>query len=328
MEENKLTESFYTFLEEKKGFPKTSLLKQTPAYSFHGTRIQVDLLLLDVRIGNYIGQVEFKKQINPQIKKNVKSETDYYAKVLKSEGIPTYLVYPLDEENFQILVYGEDDWISISKDEFPEFETLSAKKKIEEKIELKKIEEQNLENIEIKRDYKKKTSLWTLLSLIIGTLTSILAFYISTNYKQIESKPTLVNSLILLQIDSLKTKINYLNKINNQKKSIDSSILTNYNNTNYEEINKRLKNLENGIIDNAEKTLALKNTNQQIELLKQEIINQEKQIELRNENLSNRIELLNAIVIGILLSLFAAAIGFVITNYNERKNIKISENIL
>tara|TARA_R110002073_G_scaffold335623_2_gene528143 strand:+ start:17 stop:991 length:975 start_codon:yes stop_codon:yes gene_type:complete len=318
MEENKLAESFYKFLEEEKGFPKTSLLKQTPAHSISGRRVEIDLLLLDIRIGNYIGQVEFKSEINPQIKQNVKVQTELYAKVLKSEGIPTYLVYPIDEEKFQILVYGEDDWISISKDEFPEFETLSAKKKIEEKIESKQIEEKNLENIERKRDYKKRTSLWTLTSLIVGVLTSILAFYISTSNRKEIDKPTLVNAMILMQIDSLETQINKLKTANNTT-VIDTLFVVDSTKT-FVGINQRLKNLENGILDNAEKTLALKNTNQQIELLKQELINQEKLIELRNENLSNRIELLNAIVIGMVLSLFAAAIGFVISNYNERKN--------
>lgn len=318
MEENKLAESFYKFLEEEKGFPRTSLLKQTPTYSVSGRRVEIDLLLLDVRIGNYIGQVEFKSQINPQIKQNVKIQTELYAKVLKSEGIPTYLVYPIDEEKFQILVYGEDDWISISKDEFPEFETLSAKKKIEEKIESKQIEKKNLENIEIKRDYKKRTSLWTLTSLIIGFLTSILAFYISTSNRKEIDKPTLVNATILIKIDSLETQINKLKKANNTT-VIDTLFIVDSTKT-FLGIDQRLKNLENGILDNAEKTLALKNNNQKIELLKQELINQEKLIELKNENLSNRIELLNAIVIGMVLSLFAAAIGFVISNYNERKN--------
>lgn len=318
MEENKLAESFYKFLEEEKGFPKTSLLKQTPAYSISGRRAEIDLLLLDIRIGNYIGQVEFKSQINPQIKNNVKAQTDLYAKALKSEGIPTYLVYPIDEEKFQILVYGESDWVSISKDEFPEFETLSAKKKIEEKIESKELEEKNLENIERKRDYKKRTSLWTLTSLILGILTSILTFYISVNNKNDVSKPTLVNSMILMRIDSLETHISKLKKTNNQSTVIDTLFVIDSTKT-FADINKRLSNLETGITNNAEKTLALKNTNQQIELLKQELINQEKLIELRNENLSNRIEWLNAIVIGMVLSLFAAAIGFVISNY-ERKN--------
>lgn len=319
MEENKLAESFYKFLEEEKGFPKTSLLKQTPAYSISSRRVEIDLLLLDIRIGNYIGQVEFKSQINPQIKSFVKVQTDLYAKALKSEGIPTYLVYPIDEGNFQILVYGESDWISISKDEFPEFETLSAKKKIEEKIESKQIEEKNLENIERKRDYKKRTSLWTLSSLIVGILTSILAFYISTSNRIDVDKPTLVNAMILMQIDSLEMQINKLKKADIKTTVIHTLFVVDSTET-FVGINKRLKNLENGILDNAEKTLALKNTNQQIELLKQELINQEKLIELRNENLSNRIEFLNAIVIGMVLSLFAAAIGFVISNYNERKN--------
>lgn len=319
MEENKLADSFYKFLEEEKGFPKTSLLKQTPAYNIGNRRIEIDLLLLDIRIGNYIGQVEFKIQINPQIKYSVKVQTDLYAKALKSEGIPTYLVYPIDEDNFQILVYGENDWVSISKDEFPEFETLSAKKKIEEKIESKQFEEKNLENIERKRDYKKRTSLWTLTSLIIGILTSILAFYISTSNRNNIDKPTLVNTLIIMKIDSLEIQLNKLNKIDNKATVIDTLFVVDSTKT-FVGVNKRLKNIENGIIDNVEKTFALKNTNQKIELLKQELINQQEIIELRNENLNNRIEWLNAIVIGMVLSLFAAAIGFVISNYAERKN--------
>jgi hypothetical protein len=319
MEENKLAESFYKFLEEEKGFPRTSLLKQTPAYSISGRRVEIDLLLLDIRIGNYIGQVEFKSQINPQIKSNVKVQTDLYAKALKSEGIPTYLVYPIDEEKFQILVYGESDWISISKDEFPEFETLSAKKKIEEKIESKEIEEKNLENIERKRDYKKKTSLWTLTSLIACILTAIITFYISINNKNKVSNPSLVNAMIIMQIDSLESKINELKKVNNQTTIIDTLFVIDSTKT-FIGLSKRLSKIEDGITNNAENTLALKNTNQQIELIRQELKNQEKLIELRNDNLSNRIEWLNAIVIGMVISLFGAAIGFVISNYNERKN--------
>lgn len=319
MEETKLAESFYKFLEDEKGFPKTSLLKQTPAYSINSRRVQIDLLLLDVRIGNYIGLVEFKNQINPQIKSNVKAQTDLYAKALKSEGIPIYLVYPIDETSFQILVYGEEDWISISKDEFPEFETLSAKKKIEEKIESKEIEEKNLEDIERKRDYKKRTSLWTLTSLILGIVTAIITFYISINNKTEVSKPTLVNAMILMQIDSLESQLRNLKKNKNQTTVIDTLFVIDSTKT-FAELNKRLKTIESGIIDNVEKTFALKNTNQQIELLKQELINQEKLIELRNQNLSNRIEFLNALVIGMVLALFAAAIGFVINNFYVRKN--------
>lgn len=318
MKENRLAESFYKFLEEDKGFPKSSLLKQAPAYSINSRRTQIDLLLLDVRIGNYIGLVEFKSQISPQIKANVKAQTDLYAKALKSEELPIYLVYPIDDNSFQILVYGEDDWISISKEEFPEFETLSAKKKIEEKIESKKIEEKKIENIERKREYKKMTSLWTLTSLIVGVLSSILVFYISINNRKQVDKPTLVNAMILMQIDSLESQISELKKTSNKTVVIDTLFVVDSSKT-FVGINKRLKNLENGILDNPKKALALKNTNQQIELLKQELINQEKLIELKNENLSNRIELLNAIVIGMVLSLFAAAIGFVISNY-ERKN--------
>ena len=318
MEENKLAELFYKFLEDEKGFPKTSLLKHAPAYNFNGRRTQIDLLLLDVRIGNYIGLVEFKLQISPQIKANVKAQTDIYSKAIKSEGIPIYLVYPINEQEFQILVYGEDDWVSISKQEFPEFETLSAKKKIEEKIESRVIEEKNINILERKRESKQKSSIWVLTSLIIGVLTSLLASYVIINFKNPTSISPIIDSQILMKIDSLETKLSQMEKIY-QKSFIDTILVVDSTNT-YSAINLRLKKIENGIFNDGEKTLALKNTNQQIELLRQELSNKEKLIELKNENLNDRIDLLNALFIGMILTLFTAGIGTVINNFYVRKS--------
>ncbi|MBI0400590.1 hypothetical protein [Cyclobacterium marinum] len=318
MNEQQLSEKFLKFLEEEKGYPKNSLLSQAPAYSIGAKRIQADLLLLDTRIGNYIGIIEFKNNINPNIKKNARHQIEQYLKVIKSESLPSYLVFPLDENDFQILVYGDEDWISIKKDEFPEFETLSAKKKIEEKTEAKEAKERTYKNIEIKREIKTRTSLWTLTSLILGLVTAIVTFYISIDKSKNEK--TLSGIVVLSELEKLENRIKEL-ELKQQKPitSIDSIRVIDSSST-YKGVDNRLKIIENGIIDSPEKTLAYNKVQQKIELLREQIINQEKLIALRNENLINRIEWLNAIVIGMVIALFGAAIGFVISNYNEKKN--------
>ncbi|WP_159948034.1 hypothetical protein [Polaribacter septentrionalilitoris] len=318
MNEQQLSEKFLKFLEEEKGYPKNSLLSQAPAYSIGAKRIQADLLLLDTRIGNYIGIIEFKNNINPNIKKNARHQIEQYLKVIKSESLPSYLVFPLDENDFQILVYGDEDWISIKKDEFPEFETLSAKKKIEEKTEAKEAKERTYKNIEIKREIKTKTSLWTLTSLILGLVTAIVTFYISIDKSKNEK--TLSGIAVFSELEKLENRVKEL-ELKQQKPitSIDSIRVIDSSST-YKGVDNRLKIIENGIIDSPEKTLAYNKVQQNIELLREQIINQEKLIALRNENLINRIEWLNAIVIGMVIALFGAAIGFVISNYNEKKN--------
>ncbi|WP_298884649.1 hypothetical protein [uncultured Polaribacter sp.] len=318
MNEQQLSEKFLKFLEEEKGYPKNSLLSQAPAYSIGAKRIQADLLLLDTRIGNYIGIIEFKNNINPNIKKNARHQIEQYLKVIKSESLPSYLVFPLDDNDFQILVYGDEDWISIKKDEFPEFETLSAKKKIEEKTEAKEAKERTYKNIEIKREIKTRTSLWTLTSLILGLVTAIVTFYISIDKSKNEK--TLSGIVVFSELEKLENRIKEL-ELKQQKPitSIDSIRVIDSSST-YKGVDNRLKIIENGIIDSPEKTLAYNKVQQKIELLREQIINQEKLIALRNENLINRIEWLNAIVIGMVIALFGAAIGFVISNYNEKKN--------
>jgi hypothetical protein len=318
MNEQQLSEKFLKFLEEEKGYPKNSLLSQAPAYSIGAKRIQADLLLLDTRIGNYIGIIEFKNNINPNIKKNARHQIEQYLKVIKSESLPSYLVFPLDENDFQILVYGDEDWISIKKDEFPEFETLSAKKKIEEKTEAKEAKERTYKNIEIKREIKTKTSLWTLTSLILGLVTAIVTFYISIDKSKNEK--TLSGIVVFSELEKLENRVKEL-ELKQQKPitSIDSIRVIDSSST-YKGVDNRLKIIENGIIDSPEKTLAYNKVQQNIELLREQIVNQEKLIALRNENLINRIEWLNAIVIGMVIALFGAAIGFVISNYNEKKN--------
>ena len=242
MNEQELSNRFSKFLLEQKGYSTKSLLSQAPAYAIGSRRVQADLLLLDTRIGDYIGIVEFKNNISPQIKRNARSQIEQYLKVIKAESLPFYLVYPLDEENFQILVYSENDWISITHDEFPEFETLSAKKMIEEKAEEKEAEEREQFYYEKKREVRRKTSLVTLTSLILGLTTAIATFYISIE-KQNDDK-TLGGYVVLSELNELNERIKTLES--NQKSvttTIDSIRIVDSSAT-YVGIDNRLKVIE------------------------------------------------------------------------------------
>jgi cell division protein FtsL len=318
MNEQELTNKFYEFLEKEKNYPSKSLLRQAPAFAINGQRIQPDLLILDTRIGEYIGLIEFKENINPNVKKSVKARIENYIKILKNESLPYYLVFPLNNEDFQILVIGnENEWVSISKKEFPEFETLSAKKKIEEKEIEKNIEKELVIELENKKRNKAKLSLWTLTSLIAGILTVVISFYTSN---KLDNNDNLLIEKTKLEIQILKERIAKLDSLETLVLPKSEITFIKDSSATFVGIEKRLSIIENGLLNNPKKTLQIENIYDEINLLGEKIGNQNELTNLKNENLKAKVELLNALVLGMILALFGSAIGFVITNYNERKN--------
>jgi hypothetical protein len=319
MNEQELTSKFYEFLEKEKNYPSKSLLRQTPAYSFKGQRIQPDLLILDTRIGEYIGLVEFKENINPNIKKSVRIRIESYLLSLKNESLPYYLVFPLDSNDFQILVIGdENEWIPITKKEFPEFETLSAKKKIEEKEIERELEKEIVVELEKKKKNKEKLSLWTLTSLTVGILTAIISFYTSSSIDYIGNDNLKIEKT-RLEIELLKDKILKLDSLKNNTLSYKDTVYIKDSSATFKNVEKRLSIIEKGLLSNPKKTLEIENIYDEIDLISQKIENQNEIITLKNENLKTKIDLLNALVLGMILALFGSVIGYVITNLTEKR---------
>ncbi|WP_165734381.1 hypothetical protein [Polaribacter sp. 20A6] len=320
MNKQELTNKFYEFLEKEKNYPSKSLLRQSPAFEIDGQRIQPDLLILDTRIGEYIGLIEFKENINPNVKKLFRNRIEKYIKALKNESLPYYLVFPLDSNDFQILTIGdENEWISITKKEFPEFETLSAKKKIEEKEIEKELEKEIVIELEKKKKNKEKFSLWTLTSLTVGILTAIFSFYTSTSLDYLGNDNLLIEKT-RLEIEVLKGKISKLDSLKNRTLTYRDTIYVRDSSATFIDVEKRLSIIENGLLSNPKKTLEIENIYDEIDLIRQKIENQNEIITLKNENLKTKIDLLNALVLGMILALFGSVIGFVITNFSERKN--------
>lgn len=318
MTEKDLEIKFTDFLLNEKGYPKNSLLKQVPTYSFKGIGVQPDLLLLDTAIGEYIGLIEFKASINPNIKHSVKFQITEYLKAIKAESLPTYLVVPFNGDEFQILVMDkENDWTPILIDDFPEFDSLSARKKIEEKAAAKELEEIIIKQNESKKEKSAKLSLWTLSSLILGIFAAIISVYITQKSNRLDEYTSKLN--ISNDLQKIENKILELEKQKVISSHVDTIVVIDSSKA-FVGLEKRISIIEDGIINNSEKALTLNNLKQQIMLIQSEL-NHQKELEIiRNENLKAKIDWINALVIGMVLALFSAGIGFVITNYTNKKN--------
>lgn len=312
MNEKELSSLFTEFLQKTKNYPNSSLLRLPPAYAVDSVRVQADLLILDTRIGDYIGLVEFSERIDPDIKRNAVHTITNYLKAIKAESLPFYLVYPVEPNDFQILAYEDNDWQSITHDEFPEFETLSTTRKIEEKAIAKENEILFEKQIQRKNEIKSKYSIWTLASLSLGIITAILTFYLGTADDNLLQPSRSQQKDLQEQLNALKQKIN--------QQITAKTIYVKDSSSNFKLIDNRLKIIEKGLLDNPKKSLEISDIYNQIEILDQKIENQNELINLRNENLSTRIEWLNALVVGLILALLSVSIGYVLTNRSESKN--------
>ncbi len=313
MTEKDVQDRFCKFLISEKKFPTTSLLRQAPTYSVGGSNIQADLLLMDVRIGEYIGIVEFKGSISPQLKGSAAHLIQRYLSIIKAPELPSYLVYPFDESDFQILVFGENEWISITKDEFPEFETLSTKKKIEEKVAEKEVQEKIVEAVEMKQDRTKRLSVWILVSLIVGILASIIASILSGAGGP--GHPAFPKSCDCAKVDSLARDIAFVQQTLARFSLSADSLRTLDTSATYLDLERRVTAMESLFSAASDRALALEGVNTEISILRAQSQGQEKVLDVRQANMVDRITQLNNLVLGLIFALFTAAIGFVATAY-------------
>jgi hypothetical protein len=319
MTEKELENIFHKFLTEEKHYSSKGILTQIPIVSTAGVKIQPDLLLIDIKIGEYIGLVEFKAGISPQVKQAAKNQVKKYLNAIKAPDIPAFLVFPTSETDFQILVLSDkDEWEPIEKNEFPEFDSLSAKKKTEEKQSQREIDEKIVYEYELKKRKTQITSIWTLTSLIIGVLASFIAIFISQkDFQGFKDDSDLITKSEIIKI---QTKLSLLeNQLQKSGIGKDSIIFVDSSKT-ITGVDKRLKTIENAMEVTPDKLLNNLRIEQNIKNLQTEINHLDELQKVRIESLNARLDFLNGWVLGIVIALFSAAIGFVFTNYIKDKN--------
>lgn len=147
-----------------------------------------------------------------------------------------YVVTPNEtNDDFSIYTLFNSELINVSKDEFPNFQTLIAKRKADEKADLESIiEEEKKENIN-KKNVLTTTLATAIVSLIIAMLlTKSLDIFNFDNTKT-KKENDIVNSNIYKELEKLKLQLSIIDSKKDTITKTDIEI---------EQIKKRLINIE------------------------------------------------------------------------------------
>ncbi|GAA4327491.1 hypothetical protein GCM10023115_24560 [Pontixanthobacter gangjinensis] len=199
MEQN-IRKKFIEFLKSKKDFNQNQFIIDYEIPLGTKKYIAADLVIIEPNIREFLAFIEFKsyhstevfQTLNEQIKRN---------RVLQDlRYIPFYLITG-DENDFVINKFENDNWIEITKDDFPNYNQLSTN--AINRIKFKEREEEiNQERDELVR--RKNKGIASLISMMIASIAVASGiFFIKNSDIGLFQSPE--KSDILL--DSLKNKI-------------------------------------------------------------------------------------------------------------------------
>ena len=222
-----------------------------------------------------------------------------------------YVVTPNEtNDDFSIYTLFNSELINISKDEFPNFQTLISKRKADEKADLESIiEEEKKENINKK--YVITTTLTTaIISLIIAMLlTQSLDIFNFDNTKT-KKENDIVNSNIYKELEKLKLQLSIMDSKKDTVTKTDIEI---------EQIKKRLINIEKLITQDPKNILELQKIDNHFERLNQ-IIDREKELNnLKVEKLEDKMNTYSNIIFSLLVTIIGAILGYLFSNFKPKK---------
>ena len=222
-----------------------------------------------------------------------------------------YVVTPNEtNDDFSIYTLFNSELINISKDEFPNFQTLISKRKADEKADLESIiEEEKKENINKK--YVITTTLTTaIISLIIAMLlTQSLDIFNFDNTKT-KKENDIVNSNIYKELEKLKLQLSIIDSKKDTITKTDIEI---------EQIKKRLINIEKLITQDPKNILELQKIDNHFERLNQ-IIDREKELNnLKVEKLEDKMNTYSNIIFSLLVTIIGAILGYLFSNFKPKK---------
>lgn len=320
MEEKQLEIIFREFLLQK-GYPQESLLSQVALRTRGEGVFRPDLMILDIRNNEYVGLIEFKSRFDGRTELNTLGQFYKYFSLV-GQAIPAYLVFPISEDDFQILsLTKQNDFEPISKDDFPAFETLASKRLTEEKIKQREVEEKTLLELEKKRRKARQSAYLSILSLLLGVTASIVAvFFQQKGFDWTEGKPLICCDSMQTRYAELEQKLIRLDKKISSASIGKSRIDTIYINSNTQGLDKRLKIIEQGISDDPERTLSFLQVKQEIDMLKKGEEFSQQIMQTKLDSLRDKMEIQNAWMLGVLIAIFGTILSIVIPNLLTRKS--------
>ena len=127
---------FVRFLKEKKNYSDECILNELRLSDDSGKSVGfADLVLFDKRNREYIGLVEFKRNLKPSLMASALVQVDKYKKLMNSPNVKTFLVGLENNELSIYMLSGDDAWVKIAEDDFPNYEALSISSKVKKKSE-------------------------------------------------------------------------------------------------------------------------------------------------------------------------------------------------
>lgn len=321
MLERELENIFIEFLL-KRGYTRDNLLSQFAIRSENEkTVFRPDLIILDTINKEYIGLIEFKNRFDSRVEEITVGQFYKIFGYLGTTNIPAYLVIPLENEDFQIFELTKDNSFQpISKEDFPNFETLSAKKITEEKIKHRELIQKKIKELEDKKRRSRQSAYFTLLSLILGISASLIAvFFQQKGFDKPSNQPILCCDSLEAKHEKLFEKIKLLEIQVNTFEKTKNKTDTIYFNSNVTQIEKRVKTIEVGISDNPEKALSLLQIRQEIEILKKADDFAKELTQSKLDALQKEMEVQNAWMLGVLIAIFGTILSLVIPNLLARR---------
>lgn len=322
MLERELENIFIEFLL-RRGYTRDNLLSQFAIRSeVESGFFSPDLIVLDTINKEYIGLVEFSNRFDGSIEEVTVGQFYKIFGYLRTTNIPAYLVVSIDKEDFQIFELTKESSLQpISKEDFPNFETLSAKRITEEKIKQRELIQKKIRELEDKKRRAKLSSFFTLLSLIVGVTASLIAVFFQ---QKGFDKPS---SQTIICCDSLEYKYKKLcqnivileNKLNKNEKTKKKSD-TVFFNSNVGFLDKRIQMIETAISENPEKSLSILHVKQEIELLKKADDYSKEITQTKIDAIQKEMEVQNAWMLGVLITIFGTILSLVIPNFLSRRN--------
>ncbi|MHC5353376.1 hypothetical protein ACYSNX_04155 [Myroides sp. LJL115] len=322
MLERELENIFIKFLLER-GYTMDNLLSQFAIRSeSERTMFRPDLIILDTINKEYIGLIEFKNRFDRRIEESTVGQFYNFFGYLGTKNIPAYLIVPIEKYDFQIFELTKDNYFQpITKEDFPNFETLSALRITEEKHKQRELLQKKTKELEDKKRRSRQSAYFTIVSLILGVSTSLIAILFQ---QKVFDNPS--NQLVIC-CDSLEAKhqklIQKLGLLEKQVIAIEKTknkTDTIYFNSNVSQLEKRVKTIEDGISDNPEKALSLLQIRQEIEVLKKTYDHTKELTQSKLDALHKQMEVQNAWMLGVLIAIFGTILSLVIPNLLTRRN--------
>jgi len=322
MFERELEIIFIDFLISK-GYSRDNLLSQFSIRSENEKILsRPDLVILDTVNKEYIGLIEFKSRFDRRVEEITLGQFYKIFGYLGTTNIPAYLVVPIDEQDFQIFELTKDNSFQpVSKDDFPNFETLSAKRITEEKIRQREILNKKLKELEDKKRRSRQSAYLTILSLILGVSASLIAIFVQQKgLDRTSRQPIICCDSLQVNYQNLEKNIriieNQIQELQKRKNKTD----TIYLNSNVDQLEKRINTIEAAISDNPEKALSLLQIRQELEILEKADDFAKQLTQSKLDALQKEMEVQNAWMLGVLIAIFGTILSLVIPNLLSRRN--------